>query len=77
MKIRINKNVEVPKERAKSTTYPFEAMDIGDSFIAGEYSADKMSSISALISYYTKKDGSKKFIQRKTDSGYIRVWRTA
>ena len=51
--------------------YPFEKMDIGDSFVM---KLEKRHRLSVAMMRYGKKTGTK-FISRKMEDGSIRVWR--
>ena len=56
------------------TTYPFELMDIGDSFFVADYRKAESARISA-IQFCKRKGKNWKFTQRKMDGGWriIRV----
>ena len=56
------------------TTYPFELMDVGDSFFVADYRKAESARISA-IQFCKRKGKSWKFTQRKMDGGWriIRV----
>ena len=81
MKYKIEKNIDIdnyPRQRGgtSATQYPFFEMEVGDSFIAGEYSKQYMHRICNLARNNTslKKLGYK-FSFRKLSDGNIRCWR--
>ena len=59
--------------RLCKTSYPFEVMEKGDSFIAGAYDRNLLHKVSAQNNYSHKLN--RKFACRKTPEGYLRVWR--
>jgi hypothetical protein len=61
----IDKDVPIP------SYYPFEKMEVGDSFVS---TATKRHSLSVAMLRYSRKTG-KKFVSRTIDDGSIRVWR--
>lgn len=69
--LEIEKNLPLPKERLRNS-YPFNQMDIGDSFLVPE---GKMQVV-LNANYRASKQLGMKFIARK-DTGGIRVWRIA
>ena len=74
MDFKVDKGIEIPKRqrRGQRMNYPFESMEVGDSFEAPL--ADK-NKIRPAASGYGKRHG-KKFVTRETDAGTIRCWRT-
>jgi len=73
---KIEKNINIPTKR-KCTKYPFPDMDVGDSFIAGEYSRILMSKYSNAARNWAKSsDSNWKFTVRKIGDT-IRIWRTS
>ena len=64
--------------RKKQDSYPFKIMEVGDSFVFGEYSRERMQAISTAGRVWKNKTGkpNRMFSCRKTDDGMIRVWRT-
>ena len=81
MKYKIEKNIDInhyPCQRGGTLAiqYPFFEMEVGDSFIAGEYSKQYMHRISNLArnNPSLKKLGYK-FSFRKLSDGNIRCWR--
>lgn len=76
--IEIDKNEPMPEKRVvSSTAYPFDAMEPGNSFLAGEYTREAMQKMGAYIGMYEKKHEGKKFSARKTEDNQIRVWRVS
>jgi hypothetical protein len=72
--IKIEKNIPIPAPGTRGGVYPFGQMEVGDSFLAGLSSQDKLKAASA--SHWFGKRNSKKFSVLKTDGGF-RVWRVA
>jgi len=70
-KLKIEKGVPIPSK----SSYPFDAMEVKNSFIAGRYSPELARRITAAIAYYIKKHPEKRFTARKVDN-HLRVWRT-
>ena len=68
-KIRIDKDVPVPHRR--SLKYPWQVMEIGDSFAFP--SKDKGSVNSAACSYARRHDAM--FMMRKVSETHHRIWR--
>jgi hypothetical protein len=70
---RIDKNIPLP-ENIKSSVYPWEEMEVGDSFFVP---GGKISTISVAANYRGKTTGEKyvcRYVSNGTDSG-VRVWR--
>lgn len=67
MEIKIDKNVPLPYQR---TRYPFNEMNVGDSFL---FPAAKRNSVASVSSRVTEK----KFCVRRIDDHYARCWRVA
>ena len=67
--IKINAATQIPPKGKR--TYPFRAMQIGESFSLGEYTKIKSSSIAGFVWYYSKHKSqlifNKKFTQRKVE----------
>jgi hypothetical protein len=75
--IPIEKGIIMPEKKIRSTVYPFEGMEVGDSFMVyGKYTREKMQSIGVSINYHEKKFSGRKYSARKTEDNTIRVWRT-
>jgi len=70
--ITIRKAAPIPP-KTKTTAYPFEAMKVNESFIAGKYSDELVNRVNAAASYYGKKLDMK-FCLRK-DGNNLTVWR--
>lgn len=65
--IKIDKNVPIPPAgQGRPRKYPFDEMDVGDSFFSGSIASVESSA-------YSRNDG-KKFVLRKVRGG-VRVWR--
>ncbi len=69
----IEKGVEMPDRKGNTSHYPFEAMKIEDSFIAGKYTDELVNKVNGAMYYYAKKLNCK-FSMRKVGE-YLRVWR--
>lgn len=73
---KIIKGATMPK--AKSSKHPFDKMQVGDSFIAGEYSKKTQQSFNGSGQWFKRKTGNC-FSTRKVQIGekfYLQVWRT-
>lgn len=68
--IEISKNVPLPKEKTRNT-YPYEEMDVGDSFFVSGVTMQNMCNMNGKAA---KKYGGR-FIARRENEG-IRVWKT-
>ncbi|MES3018179.1 MAG: hypothetical protein V4721_10380 [Bacteroidota bacterium] len=75
MEIKLKNSVKKPTGRVKK--YPFDDMQVGQMFEAGEYSNEALRSIHGSIQYFKRKPGNsrKKFSCAKTDKGKLGVWR--
>lgn len=75
MAIEIEKNVPVPTGRgvgkAKSSAYPFEGMEVGDSFVLDEDATRRVRSAAERF----KKTHRGWTYKTKTSIGRIRLWR--
>ncbi len=72
----IDKNIPVPEFRKGNTKFPFDKMEVGDSFLYHtETTQRRINNCNTLTCNYGKLHN-KKFNYAKTDEG-IRVWRTA
>lgn len=61
--------------RPKTTTYPFEALDIEESFVCGKYTGELLQRVASSAQYYGNKLN-KRFVLRN-DGGLLKVWRAA
>ena len=80
MSYEISKEFAIPGDyikKSKPRKYPFERMNIGDSFLIEEYSSSKMRSALSSAYAYRKIHNKPDFevVARKTDDGGIRIWR--
>lgn len=74
MTIKIDKDVPLPEGAARSTTYPFEDMEINDSFFVPGKNSDQLTN---AASHWRKKNGWS-FACRNTEEEGVkgaRVWR--
>ncbi len=73
MKIKIDKNVPIPKSgKGTGFKYPLGEMKVGDSFFVRDI---KIETVSSSVSLYKKKSPGKNFTVRTIEGG-VRVWRT-
>jgi len=73
--IKIEKNVPLPTREWTEKKYPFDKMEIGDSFSAGEYTNVLAIGVRGSAQWYVNKTKSdKKFSVKKCD-GKVRCWR--
>lgn len=76
MKIQIQKNIPIQTKREAKSKYPFEDMEVGDSFFVKcdeETLSSKRSTVLSSSIYYGKMAG-KKFTSRTFPEGF-RIWR--
>ena len=72
--IKIDKHVPIPKDnRGRQSKYPWDQMDVGDSFLVGP---DGPRGMRGIASGAGTKRG-KKFATRALEDGSVRVWRVA
>jgi hypothetical protein len=73
MSFKIEKNVAVPASvrTGGKSKYPWNEMDVGDSFFVP---GAKVETFYTLTATQNKKDAGRRFIARKVDDG-VRVWR--
>lgn len=69
---KIEKNIPAPVKNAKFK-YPFEHMEVGDSFFVPKKEVIG-TRVSVAMNYYKKKNPKKAFMSR-TDEAGVRVWR--
>ena len=75
-KFRVESGVPIPPVVKSYPKYPFDQMQVGDSFDAGEHSkADKVR-VRNAAAMHGRRTGTK-FTTRKTDDNRIRCWRVA
>lgn len=67
---KIEKNIAMPSHSAH--VYPFESMEIGDSFLYPDSSASR---VWAAISTFEKANPTKHFVTRGLRNGERRCWR--
>lgn len=70
--ISIDKNVPLPPPRANHNKYPWNIMQVGDSFIIPQESHSAYSNAYRASERYAPK----RFVCRQVKEGY-RIWRTA
>jgi len=77
MKYKIEKEIKRPKP-GTCRKYPFNKMEVGDSFIIGEYTREAMCRCSNAARNWAKKvENGYRFSVRKTEDGNVRIWRIA
>ena len=69
---KIEKGIEIPSGRKASRVYPFDKMEVGDSFLVNAKEQVKVMSSARPYGIRT----GKKFVSRKMEDG-VRVWRYA
>lgn len=76
---KIDKNVKMPPKGQKPSKYPFQQMEVGDSFFVPNPKDKKRSPITSATHSANKKLAPKRFTSRTvTESGVMgmRIWRT-
>lgn len=81
---KIEKGIDIPpvdrKYKPRRSKYPWNEMEVGDSFVVKDYKKTKLgfaTPISGLGNTFMKSRGAaKRFSQRETSEG-LRVWRVA
>jgi hypothetical protein len=73
--IKIEKNVPVPPKEGRPNKYPFESMDVGDSFeLKGVPKTTALNSANSWASRHNKK--AKFIIRYDKETKILRLWRT-
>ena len=74
----IEKGVAIPARNFKKSRYPFNEMDVGDSFIVPITGSKRTTQtrLSASAASYSRYKQGRKFTVRVVENGF-RVWRTA
>ena len=78
MTFKVDKKIPVPKEHTPNR-YPFDTMEIGDSFFVTEDQTANLKSVYGAASHHAKRHN-KKFLSAIREEGGkrgIRVWRVA
>lgn len=70
VEIKIESNVPIPEAKYK---WPFSKLDVGQSFIAGDFSGELQRNMTSIAAYYTKKYGYK--YKTRQVGKKLRVWR--
>ena len=71
--IKIDKNVQMPLSSSQRASYPFDQMEVGDSFVV----SDRAQMESARVSTYKRYHSTgQKFATRRLPEG-LRIWRIA
>lgn len=68
----IEKGIPVAEIQLVDPRYPFEKMEVGDSFFV-KHEGKSRNAVSAAVYYYEQKLG-RDFAQRKVEGGF-RIWR--
>jgi len=66
--IKIDKGIPIPDGRHNGTVYPFDGMNVGDSFVVSKRKQ-------AWLSSWWRRYFPKKFISRTVSEKEVRVWR--
>ena len=74
MEIKIEKNIPVTKKLGHGIQYPWDKMEVGDSFFLECSDNRRISILSNAISYYKSHIKGAKLTTRKEGKGY-RFWR--
>jgi hypothetical protein len=74
VEFKIEQGIEIPPRRSGALKYPFDQMNVGDSFFIPEDSSVKPANVSNSAQAYGKQTG-RKFTVRRVEGGY-RCWRT-
>jgi hypothetical protein len=69
--IKIERGIPLPKKKKRAAVYPFDLMNVGDSFLV---SKEKIKAVRQAV-IAIPKDG-RKFVTRTMPNG-LRVWRVA
>jgi hypothetical protein len=74
--IPIDKSVPLPRPRPHNSVYPWQQMDVGDSFFAP---CEKRGAVQSALSYAGKRNGFKFATRTVTENGVtgVRVWRVS
>ena len=70
---KIDKDVPIPEWGKVKLTYPFNEMEVGDSFVVPK---EKGSSMRNCAFHYQRKHGHKYLTRRNRTGTHVRVWRT-
>ena len=73
-KCKIEKNIEMPKRRGSGGKYPWDEMEVDDSFLV-VLKGIKSTSAFSLVSRANVMRAPKHFAARKVSNG-VRIWRT-
>ena len=77
--LQIDKNIPVPEPKQKPTQYPFETMEVGDSFLVKSEEGKTGKQLSQRISPSASRHAkltNRKYTLRIVEGG-VRVWRTS
>lgn len=77
---KVEKGIKMDRKRTISTRFPFDKMEIGDSFHIpkkDQPQASAMVSIYAAVNSYNRTFGTKVKVACRKDANGVRVWRVA
>lgn len=76
MEYKIDKGVPYPKKRKPTSRFPFQDMEVGDSFFLTK---DDANTVRAVASIFARRHGITLTVRNTTEQGVEgkRVWRTA
>lgn len=77
--VKIEKGIEMPRINSKNSYYPYEKMEVGDSFYIEVKEGENMWNVQSRLltsskSFILKNNLQWKFTTRKMDKGF-RIWR--
>ena len=75
MEFVIEKNIPVPAGRASRNGYPFERMEVGDSFAVTGLASSQDNALRSTVCLYNKRHAPVSLRVRKMGPGELRVWR--
>lgn len=75
----IEKGIPIPEDfgrKTKSRKYPFDKLEVGNSFVVGDYSAELQRSVGNAGRIYAKfYQPEAEYTTRKTEDNKLRCWR--
>jgi hypothetical protein len=72
MTIKIDKNIPIPTAPTEAAAYPFDLLEIDDSFAVP---IEKTHSVRTRMHFEHRKNSGKRFVTRTIDGRDCRVWR--
>jgi len=71
----VDKNVDMPVMRVTANKYPYDEMEVGDSFLIKSHLASKINTMCGLNKKRGLELGRKFIAKRVLEEGGVRVWR--